>query len=243
VSGSPTAAPARAVPERQWPAAVLFDMDGLLVESEPIWTVAESEVTAAFGGVFTAEMKAGVIGTRLDVAAPMVVAAAGLAVEPAVFAERLLARMVELFRADLPLRPGAADLLARLHAAGVPLALVSSSYRLLVDAALESIGARYFATTVAGDEVEHGKPHPEPYLTAAARLGADPRECVVVEDSPSGVESGQAAGCVVVAVPDIVPVEPASRRAVLVGLDDLRLDELEPLRHEAPLWRSPGVRA
>lgn len=216
---------------RRWPAAVLFDMDGLLVESEPIWTVAETEVTAALGGRFTLAMKEGVVGTRLDVAAPMIVEAAGLDVEPAVFAQRLLDRMVQLFRADLPLRPGAADLLAELHADGVPLALVSSSYRVLVDAALESVGADHFRVTVAGDEVGQGKPHPEPYLTAAARLGVDPRECLVLEDSPTGIASAEAAGCVVVAVPDLVPVEPGPRRAVVPALAAVRLDELEALRH------------
>jgi HAD superfamily hydrolase (TIGR01509 family) len=229
-----------AVPEpshrdrRPWPAAVLFDMDGLLVESEPIWTVAETEVTAALGGAFTMQMKEGVIGARLDVAAPMIVRAAGLDVDPAVFAQRLLDRMVELFHADLPLRPGAADLLAALHADGVPLALVSSSYRVLVDAALESVGAHHFRVTVAGDEVGEGKPHPEPYLTAAARLGVDPRDCVVLEDSPSGIASAEAAGCVVVAVPDLVPVEPGPRRAVVPTLAAVRFDELEPLRSQGP---------
>lgn len=223
---------------RDWPAAVLFDMDGLLVESEPLWTVAETEVTAALGGRFTVEMKAAVIGTRLDVAAPTIVAAAGLDVDPAVFAQRLLDRMVELFREVLPLRPGAADLLAALHADGVPLALVSSSYRVLVDAALESIGDHHFRVTVAGDEVTEGKPHPEPYLTAAARLGVDPRDCVVLEDSPSGVAAGEAAGCVVVAVPDLVPIEPGPRRAVVPSLAALRFDEIEGLRR-----RSPGAGA
>ena len=207
-------------------------MDGTLVDSEPLWTVAETEVSASFGLEFTPAMKAAVVGKRLEEAAELLVTMAGLDVDPAVFAAALLHRIVQLFRVDLALRPGAVELLAQLRAAGVPLALVSSSYRVLVDAALESVGADVFVTTLAGDEVEQAKPHPEPYLTAAARLGVDPRDCVVVEDSPAGVASGQAAGCVVVAVPEVVPIPPAPRRAVLPGLTALRWEDLEPLRHQ-----------
>lgn len=149
----------------------------------------------------------------------------------------LLARMRELYAGGPPLRPGAADLLSALAAAGVPTALVSSSYRVLVDAALRGLAAaapgHRFAVTVAGDEVTHGKPAPEPYLRAAAALGADPGRCVVLEDSAAGVAAGAAAGCVCVYVPDPATPQPdralpAYRRASLAEVTPGWLASLVP---------------
>ena len=202
--------------------AVLWDMDGLMIDSEPLWTVAETELAADLGGTWGDEIKALVVGTRLDVAVPLILTWFG--VEPTgeqvtATSERLLQRMVQLFSGDLPLLPGVRSLLQGLDEEGVPMALVSSSYRVLVDAVLAH-GLGPFACTIAGDEVAHGKPSPEPYLTAAAQLGADPGRCVVLEDSPSGVASGEAAGCAVVAVPSVpgVRLAPGPRRLVLPTL-------------------------
>jgi HAD superfamily hydrolase (TIGR01509 family) len=208
-------------------AAVLFDMDGLLVDSEPVWTIAETELAARLGSEWTPAIKAAVIGKSLPSAVPIILSMLGAPdADPDETLGWLLNRMVELFSAALPLRPGALRLLDDLAAAEVPLALVSSSYRVLVDAALTELGPERFAVTVAGDEVTHPKPHPEPYLLAAERLGADPVDCVVFEDSPSGVASAEAAGCAVVAVPDHVPVDPAPGRAVVASLLDVDVDWL-----------------
>ena len=215
--------------------AVLWDMDGLMVDSEPLWTRAEEELARALGGTWDDEVKARIVGTRLDVAVPTIlthfgVEASGERVRTT--AAWLLARMVELFTRPLVVQPGAEALLAELHRAGVPVALVSSSYRVLVDAVLAA-GIGPFATTVAGDEVRHGKPHPEPYLVAAARLGADPARCVVLEDSPAGVASGEAAGCAVVAVPSLpeVLLEAGARRLVVPSLEDVDVAVLAALVH------------
>ena len=186
-------------------AGVLWDMDGLLVDTEPVWTVAEVELAALLGGVWSDQLKASIVGTRLDVAVPQILEHYGREATPAAVvagSSWLLRRMVELFAAEIAVRPGAAELLASVQAAGIPQALVSSSYRVLVDSVLAH-GLGPFAMTLAGDEVQHGKPHPEPYLTAAAALGVDPRDCVVLEDSGAGVLSGEAAGCAVVAVPSV----------------------------------------
>ena len=213
--------------------AVLWDMDGLLVDSEPLWTVAEEELAARLGGVFTPELKAAIVGTRLEVAVPTILrwydAPAG-ARAVADTSAWLLGRMVELFADGVVVLPGVEGLLSGLRDAGVPVALVSSSYRVLVDAALAT-GLGPFDVTVAGDEVGAGKPHPEPYLTAAAALGVDPGRCVVLEDSPSGVASGEAAGCAVVAVPSVEGVElaPGPRRLVVTSLEEVSLTDLRAL--------------
>jgi HAD superfamily hydrolase (TIGR01509 family) len=202
--------------------AVLWDMDGVLVDSEPLWTRAEIDLAAELGGAWSAEIKAQVVGTRLDVAVPTILEFFGVEPTPQRVLETgqwLLGRMTELFAGELPLLPGVAELLDGLSAAGVPQALVSSSYRVLVDAVLAH-GVGPFALTLAGDEVVRGKPDPEPYRTAAARLGADLARCVVIEDSPAGVAAGEAAGCAVLAVPQVpgVAFGPAPRRLVLPSL-------------------------
>jgi len=204
------------------PAAVLWDMDGLLVDTEPMWTVAEVELAAALGGTWTDEIKAAVVGTRLDVSVPTILRWYEVEPTPARVSETaawLLRRVAELYSGELLARAGVCELLAALREEGVPMALVSSSFRVLVDAVLAH-GYGPFDVTLAGDEVACGKPDPEPYLTAAALLDEDPASCVVLEDSPSGVASGLAAGCFVLAVPSVVGVvfAPAPRLAVAADL-------------------------
>ena len=200
---------------------VLFDLDGLLVDSEPIWSVAEAEIMAWLGGPWNLDVKAACLGRRVDESCRELVRIAGSGIPPEVVQVRLLARMCELFRADLPLLPGAGALLDELGERGVPIALVSSSFRVLVDAALESVGAERFAFTLAGDEVVNAKPDPEPYARAAAALGSPPARCVVLEDSETGARSGAAAGCPVVVVPNVVEVEPGPGRVVIRSLAEV----------------------
>jgi HAD superfamily hydrolase (TIGR01509 family) len=209
--------------------AVLWDMDGLLVDTEPAWTVAEVELAAELGGVWNDQLKAAIVGTRLDVAIPTILEHYGKSLDLADWASAwLLDRMVTLFARGPATLPGVNDLLSALRAAGVPVALVSSSYRVLVDAVLIG-GLGPFDVTISGDEVEHGKPHPEPYLTAALRLGVDPASCVVLEDSVAGVLSGEAAGCGVLAVPSVPGVQVLSGPRTLVR-DSLLGVDLDLLR-------------
>ena len=216
--------------------AVLWDMDGLLVDTEPVWTVAEVELAERLGGTWSDELKARIVGTRLEVSVPTILTWYGVEPTDVAVADTscwLLERMVQLFSEQIQVLPGVAELLAELAELAVPVALVSSSYRVLVDAVLaHGIGA--FAVTVAGDEVRQGKPHPEPYETACRRLGVDPRRCVVLEDSPAGVASGHAAGCAVVAVPSVSGVEfdPAPRRLVAGSLTEVGTDRLRALVRE-----------
>jgi HAD superfamily hydrolase (TIGR01509 family) len=208
-------------------------MDGLLVDTEPVWTVAEEELAARLGGTWSDELKARIAGTRLEVSVPTILEWYGVPATPAVVAETatwLLDRMVELFQTEVRVLPGVLDLLAELQHEEVPQALVSSSYRVLVDAVLAH-GFGPFAVTVAGDEVATGKPSPEPYLLACERLDVRPGQCVVLEDSTAGVTSGEAAGCRVVAVPSVpgVVIEPQRRRPVLSSLEQVDVAGLRAL--------------
>lgn len=212
-------------------SAVLFDMDGLLVDTEPVWTVAEVELAGRLGGTWTEQIKASIVGTRIETAVPVILTAFGHPLTPALLERTtadLLARMVELYGGELTPLPGALELLAGVRQAGVPVALVSSSYRVLVDAVVDRLGLA-FDLVLAGDEVTHAKPHPEPYTTACRALGADPARAVVLEDSPAGIRSGESAGCAVVAVPSVAGVRPEPRPRRLV-VESLRQVDVAVLR-------------
>lgn len=209
------------------PAAVLFDMDGLLIDSEPTWFQAEVDMLASYGYRLGEEHYPHVLGKPIEVSTAYLLELTGHPVAAAVFADGIERAMIERLRDGVPMMPGAKELLAALEAAGVPLALVSASSRRIVDACLPVIGADRFRFTVSGDDVERGKPNPDPYLKAAALLGVDAAQCAVLEDSPTGTAAGHAAGCRVVAVPHAAPVEARERVTVV---DSLRRVDLAFLR-------------
>lgn len=204
------------------PVGVLFDLDGLLIDSEPLWTIAETELMRALGSEWSPSLKPVFVGRHIDSSAALFLEITGADRSPAWVVDFLLARVSALFRAGLTLLPGVFDLLEELGRRGVPMAVVSASHRVLVDAALVHIGADRFAVTIGGDEVSVAKPDPEAYLKAAAALGVEPAQCIVIEDSATGVAAGEAAGCVVLAVPSVAAIETAPGRYVvhsLVGID------------------------
>jgi HAD superfamily hydrolase (TIGR01509 family) len=204
------------------PAAVLFDMDGLLVDTEPIWFEVETQILAELGAMWAHGDHAALVGSSLAVASRFISTRAGGLMTPRQISDQLLVRMRERLRHGPVLQPGVVALIDELDAAGVPRALVSSSFGVLVDAALEGVAPLTFDTVVVGDEVSNAKPHPEPYLLGARKLGVEPSHCVAFEDSPSGADSASAAGCFVVAVPSVSPIQPTERRIVvpsIVGID------------------------
>ncbi|WP_433338450.1 HAD family hydrolase [Spirillospora sp. CA-294931] len=211
------------------PDAVLFDMDGLLIDSERLWYEVETDVVAWLGGVWGPEQQKRLVGGSLDLAVAYMLEFTGSTAAPADVHDRMMDGMAERLGAGVTLMPGAKELLAEVTGAGVPAALVSSTHRRLIEPVLDAVGRDLFAVTVAGDEVARTKPAPEPYLTAAARLGADPARCAVLEDSPTGVAAGEAAGCRVVAVPSVLPVPPAEGRTVVESLRDVDLQRLRSL--------------
>jgi HAD superfamily hydrolase (TIGR01509 family) len=235
VTGAVSSLPAGPLPVGPLPAALLFDMDGLLVDTERTWFAVESEVMADLGAPWGSEHQEALVGGPLEKSVSYMLEHAGRPdVSPDLLARTLLEGMVRHLRAG-PVRwqPGAERLLAQAAGAGVPCALVSSSLRPVVDAVLDAIGSRHFAVTVSGDDVARTKPEPDPYLRAAELLGVDPTRCVALEDSETGAASAVAAGCLTVVVPSLVPV-PADlghhRAASLSELDLSRLGELAAAR-------------
>lgn len=209
-------------------AAVLFDLDGTLVDTEPAWMTSERRLVEAHGGTWTNDDALGLVGNPLLVSAEQLRAAGvGLAAEEIV--ELLLDDVITSVRDRMPWRPGALDLITALAAANVPCALVTMSYRRLAQAVVDALPVPAFSVVVTGDEVHHGKPHPEPYLKATAALGVQPRHTVVIEDSVHGVASGEAAGCVVVAVPHYVSIPQRRGRTIVSSLSDLDVSALQRL--------------
>ncbi len=203
------------------PRGVLLDMDGTLVDTEPLWLEASRTVAAAHGHTLTEEDGAAVLGrTCADTAVRLV----QLCREPTTVAAletELEDTFLAAVEAGVRLRPGARALLDRLEREGLPAALVSASPRRVVDTVLRTLGGEAFRTTVADGESDRSKPFPDPYVKAAARLGLPPEACLAVEDSPTGVAAAEAAGCRVLAVPSSTPVAPAPGRRVRADLTAL----------------------
>jgi HAD superfamily hydrolase (TIGR01509 family) len=215
---------------RQLPAAVLFDMDGTLIDSEGLWLDAEISVMGTLGSTWTEADQAHCLGGPLERVADYMIERSGAAASATDVGLMLLDAMEQLLRATpLAWRPGARSLLVECRSSHVPTALVSASWNRLIDAVSEKIaddiGMAPFDTVIAGDDVENSKPHPEPYLAAAAALGVAPHDCLALEDSPTGVRSAVNAGCRVVAIPHIATIdEPAV--AIVRSLDGRGLQDL-----------------
>jgi len=214
------------------PGGVILDNDGLTLDSESVWTRAEEALFERRGRTFTHADKLELVGSAGPIAAAklerMLDTPAG---SGAAILDELGDLVVDELQRGCEPMPGALDLIAALRDAGIPFALCSNSPRRIVDAALRGSGLTgAFAVTIAGDEVAHGKPAPDPYLAAAARLTVDPRACTAIEDSPTGAASARAAGMRVLGVPSVPGV-------TLAGVVDAEFRSLA----EPGLWRELGL--
>jgi HAD superfamily hydrolase (TIGR01509 family) len=211
------------------PAAVLWDMDGTIVDTEPCWMAAEMDLVAAHGGRWTEDDARAVLGFDMLDAAAYIRRVGGIDLDPVDIVVQMTERVIEQVAGRPPWQPGARELLAGLRTAAIPCALVTMSWRRLAGAVVDLLPPGTFAATVAGDEVAQGKPHPDPYLAAAAALGVDPAACVAIEDSPTGIAAARAAGCFVVGVPHVVPLPDETVDALvptLAGVDVAALGRL-----------------
>ena len=209
--------------------AVLFDMDGTIVDTEPYWMTAEHALVEEHGGTWSDDHAHAIVGNALLDSARYIREHGSVDLEPAQIVDRLITDVVAATVRDIPWQPGARELLTTLAEHHVPCALVTMSYTALTTPITDQLPVDTFAAVVTGDQVNDGKPHPEPYLTAMARLGVDAAGCVAIEDSPTGVASAEAAGCLVVAVPNHVPIEAAPGRVIVESLTDLDLNVLSEL--------------
>nr|WP_255456856.1 MULTISPECIES: HAD family phosphatase [unclassified Mycolicibacterium] len=210
----------------------MFDMDGTLVDSEKLWDVSMQAFYARFDAVMSPELREASVGGSAENVMRMVYDDLGLDPAPEAMAESadwLHDYTGELFEQGLPWRPGAQELLETLSASQVPLALVTNTRRELAEQALKTIGSHYFAVTVCGDEVPDGKPAPDPYLRAAELLGVAPGDCLAIEDSVTGAQSADAAGCVVLVVPNDVAVPDGPRRRHIESLAGLGVADLRDI--------------
>lgn len=204
-------------------------MDGTIVDSEPYWIETEGELVAQFGGTWGPDDAHSIVGFDLIDAATQLRNRGGVDLEPQVIVERLLDGVVAKCKQHLPWRPGARELLIEARDANVPCVLVTMSWRRFADAVIEAAPDDVFAGSITGDEVTNGKPAPDPYLAAAALLGVDPAACVAIEDSPTGVAAGLAAGCRTLAVPHIVDVAPRPGLTIWPSLEGCTLADLAKL--------------
>ena len=218
------------------PAAVLWDMDGTLVDTEPYWMRAETDLVESFGGVWTHDDGMLLIGSGLWNSAA-ILQGRGVEMEADAIVQWLTTQVQEqLNEHGVPWRPGASELLAEIKAAGIPTALVTMSIERMARQIADLIDFTAFDTIISGDMVTRSKPHPEAYLSAAAKLGVDPEHCVAIEDSVPGLASASAAGAIAIAVPHQIDLPESvqyTRWPTLVGRTLADLSELYRERLDA----------
>ncbi|WP_319803876.1 HAD family hydrolase [Dermacoccus barathri] len=215
------------------PHGVLWDMDGTLIDTEPYWMEAENDLIESHGGTWSDAQAFQLVGNALIVSGRIIKKQTGIPLTPEEIVDALLERVVVKLREHVPWRPGARELLLAARDAGLPCALVTMSYESFARVLVDSLPAGTFEVVVTGDMVEHGKPHPEPYLRAAHDLALAPEQCVAIEDSATGVRSAVAAGVPTLAVPHLVEIPQLDGLVVVPDLAAVSLDDLPRLAEQA----------
>lgn len=212
------------------PAAVLWDMDGTLLDSEKLWDIPLYEAAERLGGVLSLGARQAMVGSNVPTTLDILFTDLGLRpdetdlADTAAFIDK---RMTELMSGPLPFQPGAVEALELVRSTGLPTALVTSTERFLTELALDTLGRAHFDFVVCGDEVNgRNKPLPDPYLLATRALAVAPTDSLAIEDSPTGATSATIAGCHTLVIPSEVPVPPAPRRTLRDSLVGLTLADL-----------------
>jgi HAD superfamily hydrolase (TIGR01509 family) len=207
------------------PAAVLWDMDGTIIDSEPYWMLAETALMAQFGRTWSHELGLTLVGQGLGHSA-RILQSQGVDMPADDIIDFLSTRVMEQVAQHIPWRPGARELLHDVSNLGIPNALVTMSFRGMADLMVASVGFDAFAAVVSGDEVSQPKPHPEPYLRAATLLGVDISDCVAIEDSVPGLTSAMASGAVTLGVPHLTQLPEISGYTLWPTLANRSVHEL-----------------
>ena len=209
--------------------AVFFDMDGLLVDSEPEWLKSESEISAAYGYQWTSQDQVACLGGPLSRVGQYMHDKCNQAETPGFFTSKLVQVQSERMRSHTPFMPGAYELVKDLQKNGVKTGLVSASPRIIVDAVLDNVGAELFPFSISSDDVERTKPHPDAYLKAAQLTNSAIENCLVFEDSLTGVGAATSSGAWLVAVPHLVHVDESERVRVIKSLEQLNFTKVQEL--------------
>jgi HAD superfamily hydrolase (TIGR01509 family) len=207
-------------------SAVFFDMDGLFVDSEPQWLIAETELMAEYDYQWTTIDQNYCLGGPLSRVGKYMFEKSGHVETPEFFTRSITERMALRLSAGAPVLPGALELLKDLQANNIPTALVSASPRVLVDSVLKGVSEHTFRFSLSADDVSNPKPDPEAYLKAADKFQADIRNCLILEDSPTGVKAATSSGAFTIAVPHFIEIEPRERLRVISSLSELSYERL-----------------
>ena len=212
--------------------AVFFDMDGLMVDSEPEWLQSEIDVTSPFGYVWQDEDQVACLGGPLSRIGEYMFEKCGQQQSPQYFTQILIDTQAEKMRGNTPTMPGAVELVRELQSHGVKTALVSASPRNIVDAVLDNLGHDLFPFSISSDDVIRTKPYPDAYLKAADISGSNISNCLIFEDSLTGMRAATASGAYLIAVPHLVTIEEADRIRVIKSLAQLNFNKLNQLHSD-----------
>jgi HAD superfamily hydrolase (TIGR01509 family) len=204
-------------------------MDGLLVDSEPEWLKSESEISAAYGYQWTSQDQVACLGGPLSRVGQYMHEKCNQAETPDFFARKIVEVQSEKMRSHTPFMPGAYELVKDLQKNGVKTGLVSASPRIIVDAVLDNVGAELFPFSISSDDVERTKPHPDAYLKAAQLTNSAIENCLVFEDSLTGIGAATSSGAWLVAVPHLVHVDESERVRVIKSLEQLNFTKVQKL--------------
>ncbi len=207
-------------------SAVFFDMDGLFVNSEPQWLIAETELMADYGYEWRPSDQSYCLGGPLTRVGQYMFEKSGSVESPEFFTRSIIERMTVKLSSGAPVMPGALELLLDLSDHDVPTALVSASPRVLVDSVLKSVPSHTFRFSLSADDVTNPKPNPEAYLLAATKFNVDITNCLVLEDSLTGVKAATSSGAFTIAVPHFVKIEAGEKLRVIPSLSELSYEKL-----------------